>query len=159
MGNVAGSKSQAKDDAEHRLGRIVRALRQQARLSQKQLATQMTELAQQRPNRGPNRFTQAMIAKLEAGDRPISLNEATDLASIFGMSLEVMLAAEQEPALAEEASRLQDTLAGLTDLINERERDRIRVRDRLEYVRGQLQFAAMARRQGVEPDETAGESR
>jgi transcriptional regulator with XRE-family HTH domain len=91
------------DDPERILGRRLRALREEAGMTQTQLADAMT--------RQGFPMHQTMIGKVEANQRPVRVNEAAALAGILGFALPDLLA---DPDLNAETSALRDELRQAT---------------------------------------------
>ena len=71
-------------EAEQILAGRVRALRLNYNLTQKHLAEEMTRLG--------HSMVQSTVASIEAGNRPVRLNEAVAFAHYFGVTLEELLA-------------------------------------------------------------------
>ncbi len=95
---------------EEHLGRQLRRLRAARGLSQAAVANSMTELG--------HGWHQTTVAKIENGARPVRLNEAADLASMFLVSLDELCSANDEETRlqklrAREAS-FQRSLLGAT---------------------------------------------
>jgi transcriptional regulator with XRE-family HTH domain len=84
------------DDAEPDaiVARRVRQLREQTGLTQRQVADLMTAAG--------HRMHQTTVAKIEAGDRPVSVGEAVRLAGVFGVAMDALLT---EPAVDDERQR------------------------------------------------------
>jgi transcriptional regulator with XRE-family HTH domain len=87
------------EDPERILGIRLRGLREEAGLTQAQLAGRMT--------RQGFSMHQTTIAKIEANQRPVTVNEAVTLAAVLGIPMPWLLA---DPDLDEEASILWDEL-------------------------------------------------
>lgn len=75
--------SEALGDAEQIVGRRVKALRAARGWSQQELATRMADAGQS--------WRQTTVAKTEAADRPIRVNEAAALAGVFGITVSDLL--------------------------------------------------------------------
>jgi transcriptional regulator with XRE-family HTH domain len=73
------NQSPPSDFADSIFARRLRAVRKQAELTQKQLADLMA-------NRG-HKMLQSTVAKIESGERPVSIGEAVQLAEVLGASL------------------------------------------------------------------------
>src|SRR6185312_6689404 len=67
------------DFADSIFARRLRAVRKQAEVTQKQLADRMAA-------RG-HKMLQSTVAKIESGERPVSIGEAVQLAEVLGASL------------------------------------------------------------------------
>jgi transcriptional regulator with XRE-family HTH domain len=78
-------------EAEQILAGRVRALRLNYNLTQKHLAEELTQLG--------HSMVQSTVASIEAGKRPVRLNEAVAFAHYFGVTLEELLAGPAEHAL------------------------------------------------------------
>ncbi|HEU5025242.1 MAG TPA: helix-turn-helix transcriptional regulator [Spirillospora sp.] len=82
--------------------------RREMRMSQERLAAEMRE-------RGHASYRQTTVAKLEAGQRPLSLNEAVSLSELFGVPLVPSGQAVEE--LAALKARERALLTGLESLV------------------------------------------
>jgi transcriptional regulator with XRE-family HTH domain len=82
-------------DPERILGQRLRGLREEAGLTQEQVAARMRSLG--------HHLYQNTIWKIEAGKRPVRVNEAVALANILGIPLDGLL---RDPALSAEGSAL-----------------------------------------------------
>lgn len=91
------------DDPERILGQRLRALREEAGMTQAQLAEAMT--------RQGFEFHQTMIGKIERNLRPVTVNEASMLATILGFTLPDLLA---DPDLNAETATLREELRQAT---------------------------------------------
>ena len=90
-------------------GRRLRSIRQQAGMTQRQLAEGMTLVG--------HRMVPSAISKIESGDRPISLSEAACLAGLLGVTVAALAgdapAADGDLIAARIAVKaLRDELAG-----------------------------------------------
>lgn len=95
---------------EEAAGRELRRLREARRWSQEQVARRMDAYGYD--------FHQTAIAKTEAGQRPLRLNEAVAFACLFGVTLAGLLtdvpgmtARELEAQASARAARLEDQIA------------------------------------------------
>jgi transcriptional regulator with XRE-family HTH domain len=79
--------------ADATFARRVRDLREIADLTQRRLAEQMTVMGY--------RMHQTTIAKIEAGERPVSIGEAVAFASVLGVEMPDLLAGPSDPDLAD----------------------------------------------------------
>jgi transcriptional regulator with XRE-family HTH domain len=91
------------DDPERILGQRLRALREEAGMSQGEVADAMT--------RQGFPMHQTMIGKVEQNKRPVRVNEAAALAAILGLTLPDLLA---DPELDAVESTLRDELREAT---------------------------------------------
>lgn len=105
MGNVTSGEYPYAfgPNPERRLGRSIKLMRGHRGMSQADLASSLNQL-------GKTRFTQSMIAKTEAGDRPIRLNEALDFAFVLGEELELLLLLEDDEQMLAELGEIQERL-------------------------------------------------
>jgi len=120
-----------------RLGKTVRALRKARGWSQAQLAQRLERAS------GVH-YSQSMVAKTETAERPVTLNEAVCLSAIFGHSLELMLAMDQEPELVAEIQRVERLISQLDAQILELQTRRVEAQDEVAYLRSQAEHAATA---------------
>ncbi|WP_406255456.1 helix-turn-helix domain-containing protein [Streptomyces chartreusis] len=123
--------SDALGSAEEIFGRRVKALRVARGWSQQELSTRMNDQG--------NSWRQTTVAKTEAADRPIRINEAVDLSVIFGVPVVELLSVPMDDV---EAARRVMRLAELTALasaatqrVNECERAHLRTADDLAQAR------------------------
>jgi transcriptional regulator with XRE-family HTH domain len=96
-------RQRTRTDLETKFGKRVRTERENREWSQKELADQMNRM--QDPVAG-TRTHVTTVAKIEAGDRTVRLDEAVTLAKVFEVSLDWMLGTEQEHDLAYALDRL-----------------------------------------------------
>jgi transcriptional regulator with XRE-family HTH domain len=129
-----------------RFGRAVRDFREARGWSQDHLAERLEQLTGRK-----FKSRQSMIAKTEAAERPVLLNEAAALSVIFDQPLEVMLATDELPEWAAEIARLEDLIERMDEqiLLIERERDQ-RSRQLRELKTRVLERARATRRTSVE---------
>ncbi len=144
--------SGGRPSAERRFGRTVRELRKARGWSQ-------ADLAQALRQRGHS-MHQTMIAKTEIGTRPVRLNEAEDLAAVFGMGLTELLAwSEEDRGWREVQGFLNELRAGLRRLDAEHDAltSRLRVvESEREHVQRMIDDAI---RSLNNPNDAAGKSR
>jgi transcriptional regulator with XRE-family HTH domain len=121
-------------DPERILGQRLRALREDAGLTQEQVAVRMQ-------GAGHPAIRQNTIWKIESGRRPVRVNEAVTLAGILGIPLDGLLA---DPALDAEGSALWTQLQQVTAerLEAETERDALQA----EITRAKEHLAEAGRR-------------
>jgi transcriptional regulator with XRE-family HTH domain len=91
------------EDPQRILGVRLRALREEAGMTQAQLAERMTRLGFP--------MHQTTVAKIEANQRPVTVNEAVLLASVVGFTLQDLLA---DPAADKETAALREELRQAT---------------------------------------------
>jgi len=98
-------------------GRELRRLREARRWSQEEVARRMGGCGFE--------FHQTMVAKTEAGQRPLRLNEAVAFACLFGVTLAGLLAAvpgmsaaELEGQVQARAARLEDQIARAREVLS-----------------------------------------
>ncbi|WP_220725876.1 helix-turn-helix domain-containing protein [Arthrobacter cheniae] len=102
---------------ESKLGQHVRLLRVSHGMTQAELASAMREQG--------CRVTQATIAKIEKGSRPLPVTEIIALAKAFGLRTSFFMRLVEGDPVADELAQVEATLAGLAT--EERQaRDRIR---------------------------------
>lgn len=90
--------------------RQLRAVRQAAGLTQQQLAGRM--------NAAGTKMHRSAVAKIEAGDRPVSVGEAVRFAAVLGVSLDELVT-EPGPDTAPRPAGAQAAVWPLLDLIAE----------------------------------------
>lgn len=102
---------------EEAAGRELRRLREARRWSQEETARRMDAYGYD--------FHQTTVAKVEAAQRPLRLNEAADMCRLFGVTLADLLAAvpgmtagELEGQAAARAARLEDRIARAREAID-----------------------------------------
>ncbi len=78
--------------------------REEARMSQSELARRMTDA-------GWSNYSQMTVSRTEKGERPIRLGEARALAMILGASLDEMIGATPSEALALQVESIRDELS------------------------------------------------
>ncbi|MFI5803001.1 helix-turn-helix domain-containing protein [Streptomyces sp. NPDC051561] len=106
------SLAEAIGSAEQVVGRRVKSLRVTRGWSQQELATRMATKGYQ--------WRQTTVAKTEAADRPIRVNEVQGLASIFGVTVsDLMTVPIDDFEMATATIRLNE-LRGLLDASNQR---------------------------------------
>jgi transcriptional regulator with XRE-family HTH domain len=116
--------SDAIGTAEDVVGRRVKSLRSARGWSQQELATRMSD-------RGFS-WRQTTVAKTEAADRPIRINEAQGLAVVFGITVNDLLTIPVDDyEMAGAAVRLTE-LRALADQTNQRVMELQRTKDRVD---------------------------
>ncbi|WP_172651135.1 helix-turn-helix domain-containing protein [Rhodococcus opacus] len=96
-------KQRARTVLETRFGNRVRTERESRGWSQKELADRMND---RQPEDAVTRAHVTTIAKIEAGDRTVRLDEAVTLATVFEVSLDWLMGTEREEDLAYAVERL-----------------------------------------------------
>lgn len=110
-----GSPSDSSDSV---FARRLRAVRKQAGVTQKQLADRMAD-------RG-HKMLQSTVAKIESGERPVSIGEAVQLADVLGASLMDLVTDETAGGQEREYRQLAEARIKVRSLEHETaERDKL----------------------------------
>lgn len=130
------SLSDTLGSAEDIVGRRVRALRVMRGWSQQELATRMSERGQG--------WRQTTVAKTEAADRPIRVNEVQALAVVFGVTAGDLLSVPIDDfEMASAAVRLTE-LQALLEAANQRVLETRRVKERADAELAEAEAACAA---------------
>jgi transcriptional regulator with XRE-family HTH domain len=126
-------------DHEKRVGQQLRRLREERGWSQQKMAQQVAALGGRYA-----KWRQGMIDKSEKGQRPIRVNELFDLAGVFGVGPEVLLAFDVDTDVLE--VQIAETEALLREAETDHSNAALHLQQYYERAAGQREMSELAER-------------
>jgi transcriptional regulator with XRE-family HTH domain len=140
--------SAALDDAEQRIGRNMRRIRENLGLSQLELSKRLGKIGY--------RFHQTQVAKIERGERPVRVNEWIAIAAALGVEATALMAAGfgADDAVFEARLRYERSRVAVDDIGDELFQLGRRYQEALEvFMTARREYWRACIEHGVEPEE------